>query len=112
MLALGELKEELLGLSETILNRLYRLFREVLVLDNKLMEVVSEEVSTDVAAMTIIDAEEGALRPFCPRELLRLRFHNVQDDRYSIFIVVTNDTLIRIGTISCHNTVAFGGELG
>jgi hypothetical protein len=36
---------------------------EVLILDDELMEVVSEEVSADSSTMAVIDAKERALWP-------------------------------------------------
>lgn len=61
--------------------------------------------------MAIIDAEEGAFWPFSTSELLRFRLHNVQDDGYSILIVVPYDTLIGVSTVSSDDTVPFGRVL-
>ena len=76
------------------------------------MEVVSEEISADVPTMTIVDAEEGAFGPLSTAELLRFGLHDVQDDRYSIFIIVTHDALVGIGAVGCHDAVSFRRVFG
>jgi hypothetical protein len=59
-------------------DRLDRILREILILNDKLMEVVSQEVSATVATMAVINSEERALGPFLPwSERFALRSHNV-----------------------------------
>ena len=58
-----KLEEELLCLLEAILYRLDGLTGEILVLDDELVKVVSQEIGADVTAMTIIYSKEGALGP-------------------------------------------------
>ena len=50
--------------------------------------------------MAIIDAEKRALGPLLTLKVLRFWLHNIQDDGYTILVVVPYDTLIRVGTIS------------
>ena len=107
----SKLEEELLGLLEAILDRLDGLTGEILVLDNELVKVVSQEIGADVTAMAIIDSKEGALGPLAPTELLRLRLHNIQDYSDSIFVVITDDALVSISSIGCDDSVALGRVL-
>lgn len=106
LLSLCELQEQLLSLFEAIFDRLDRLLREVLVLDDELVEVVPEEVGTDMTTVSIVDPEEGAFWPLLPRKLFRLRLHNVEDDGYSIFVIIPDDSLVCIGAVSCHDPVS------
>lgn len=53
--------------------------------------------------MTIKNSKEGTLRPFFA--LSWMRFQNVQDDTNSVFIVVSNNPLISISSISSHNPI-------
>lgn len=111
-MALGELKEQALCLAEAIAQRLYRIPREVLVLDYKLMQIVTQEVRAHGAAVTVVYTEEGAFRPLLVLVVLRLRLHNVQDDGDAIFVVVANDALVRVSSVARHKTVPLVGELG
>jgi hypothetical protein len=61
----------------------------------KLVEVVTEELGTLVAAMAIVDPEEGALRPVVNLALLALGLHDVQDDGYAVFVVVPTKIVMR-----------------
>ena len=53
------------------------------------MQVVSQEVSAHVAAMPIVNAEEGAMRPFLVTVGLLLWFVDVQDNCNTIFVVIS-----------------------
>lgn len=55
-----------------------RILGEVLILNDELMEVVSQEVSTTVATMAIVNSKERAFGPLLPwSERFALRSHNV-----------------------------------
>ena len=54
----------------------------------KLVQVVTEELGALVAAMTIVDAKEGALRPVVNLALLALGLHDVQDYGHAVLVVV------------------------
>ncbi len=60
--------------------------------------------------MAIIDSEEGALRPVLV--FSRLGLEDVQNDRYSIFVVVSDYSLIGVRSIGANDSVfsdrAFG----
>ena len=62
--------------------------------------------------MTIVYAEKGALWPLLTFVILRFWFHDIQYYCNTVFIIVTNDTLIRICTVSCDKTVPLIWILG
>ena len=64
--------------------------------DYELVQVVLQVVSTSIASMSIIDSEEGALRP-CLDVLLALGSDDVEDDADSILVVISDDPLVGIG---------------
>lgn len=103
--ALNRIQEVVFSLLVAIENSLSGIFGKLLVLDDELMQVVSQEVGTGVATVTVKDAEEGALWPMLNVLLLRW-LHDVQDDAYSVFVVVTDDALVGVGCIP-HNTSIF-----
>ena len=65
----------------------------------KLVQVVTEELGALVAAMAIIDAKEGALRPVVNLSLLAFGLHDVQDYGHAVLIVVPIKIVMRMG---CH----------
>ena len=56
-----------------------------------------------MSTMTIENGKEGAFGP-AVTFLLRWLLH-IQDNRHSIFIVVTHDTLIRIRRVGLHHAI-------
>jgi uncharacterized membrane protein YhaH (DUF805 family) len=72
--------------------------RELGISNNKLVKIVTEEVGTGVTSMTVENAEEGTFWPVIA--FLVRRFHNVQNDGYSILIVVSDDALVSVCCIS------------
>jgi len=77
---------------------LTRIVGELGISNDKLVKVVTEEVSTRVATMTVENAKEGTFRPVIA--FLARRFHNVQNDGYSILIVVSDDALVCVCCIA------------
>ena len=63
----------------------------------ELMKIISKKISTVNPTMSIVDSEKGTFWPLFTRS--RSWFHNIQDNRHSIFIVVADKTLIRIGGV-------------
>ena len=76
------------------------------------MQVVSEEVSANGTAVSIINSKEGAFRPLLTLVILRFRFHNIQNDCDPILIIITDDALIRIRAIARNQAVALIRILG
>ena len=58
------------------------------------MKVVSQEVCTDVAPVSIIHTKEGALWPATIRYVLMFRFHYVENDSDSVLVVVSKFTYL------------------
>lgn len=75
------------------------------------MQVVSQEVSTHCSSMAIIDAEEWTLWPVLAIKVFAFWFHDVKDDRNSVFIIISNYTLISVRPISSHKTIPFVWKL-
>ena len=54
----------LLSLTETYLDGFSRVIGEATLTDDKRVQIVSQEVSAGASTMAIVDAEEGADRPW------------------------------------------------
>ena len=67
------------------------------------MQVVSQEVSTGVASMTIENTKECTLRPVIA--FLVWRLHYIQNYRYSIFIIVSDDALVSISRVPTNDAI-------
>lgn len=60
--------------------------------------------------MAIINTKKWASRPhFC---ILEFRFYNIQDYWYSVFIVISNDSLVSIRSIRNNNSIPFACKFG
>lgn len=112
LLALCELEEEPFSFTETVSERLNRILGEVFILDDELVEVVPEEISTDCASMPVVNTEEGAFGPLVILVVFGLGFHNIQNDSHSVLVVVSYDALIRVSTITSNEAISLVGELG
>lgn len=80
-------------------NRLFRIHREALMVDNVFMEIVSEKVATSCSSMSIVDCEKGGLDSI---------FVDVQNDADSVFIVVSGDSLVSVDCIRLYMAILFG----
>ena len=69
------------------------------------MQVVSEILCADMASMTVEDSKEAHLGPVT-LPMLVFRLKNIQDNGDSILIVLSNNTLVGICSISL-NYAAF-----
>ncbi len=74
---------------------------------DELVKIISEEISTNVATMSIIDPKKGALGPLRTMELLRFWFHDIQNDCDTILVVIAYDSLIRVRTICSNYSISF-----
>ena len=63
LLSLSKFQKEFLCLLKTFSNCLNRILGEIDIFYYELMQVISEEISTDVAAVAVVDAKEGAFGP-------------------------------------------------
>jgi hypothetical protein len=72
--------------------------------DNILMEIVSQKISTSTSSVSIIDTKEWALGPFFMLPIGG--FENIKYYRNSIFIVVSNYSLVSVCCISKHHSIS------
>jgi hypothetical protein len=99
-----------LSLSKGTLDCFPWIVREIRVLDDELVQLISEIVRTCRPTMPIIDSEEGALWPlFILRAIGRL--HYVEDYGYPVFIVSPNDALMCINSIASNAAMSTDGTL-
>lgn len=91
---LDSLKEILFCVFETIDDCKARIFREFRVSDDKLMQVVSQEVSAWIPTMAIEDAKESTLGPVVT--FFTGWLHNVKNNGHSVLVVIPDYTLISI----------------
>ena len=108
LLSLSEFQKKFLCLLETFTNSLNRILREINIFYIELMQIISKEISADMTSVSIIDAEEGALWPIFIWKLFAFWLHNVKNDCQSVFFVVSDDSLIRVGSVGCKYTITFG----
>jgi hypothetical protein len=72
------------------------------------MQLVSQEVGAGRAAMPIVNGEEGAAGPVL--DLFKLGLDDVENNGYAIFVIVPNDTLVRVGRVAADHAVLLAGE--
>ena len=104
---LDEVDEAALALFEATDDGFVWELREVLVLDDKVVKIVTQVVCTGCTAVSIEDTKEAYLWPFCSDVCLALRLEDVQDDGNAILIVVSNDALIGIGCVGFDHAALF-----
>ena len=73
------------------------------------MQLVSQEISTLCSTMPIIDCKERASRPVI--NLFEFRFDYIEDNRNTVFIVVSYHSLMSVGSISHNYAVFLWGKL-
>ena len=71
--------------------------------NDKLMQIVSQKISAGCSSMSIKNSKKWTFRPFFA--LPWMRFQNIQNNTDSIFIVVSNNSLVSIRCISSYNSV-------
>lgn len=76
------------------------------------MEVIPKKISTNMPPMTIVYAKKRAFGPLLARELLWLGLHDVQNNGNSVFVIISNNSLVSISAISSNYSVAFSRILG
>jgi hypothetical protein len=69
---------------------------------DKLMKLITQEVSTAWSTMSIIDPEKWALRPFLIILWSIGRLHYVENNRYAILIITSYDALMCVHCIPCY----------
>ena len=76
------------------------------------MQIITQELSTLIASMSVVNPEERAFGPVIDLALFALRFHNVEYDCDTIFIVVPDDALVGVSAVRSDYAVAFAAVLG
>ena len=72
--------------------------RELSILDDELMQIISEKVSACISTMSIKYTKEAALWPVFD-VLLGGRLHDIEHDADSVLVVVSDDSLVRIRSV-------------
>jgi hypothetical protein len=104
------LEEQFLSLSNTVLDGYLRILWKVFIAYNELMQLITEEVGTGGAAMTVVNGEETAPGPVL--HLLKLGLDYVENDGDAILVVVTDNTLMSVRRVATDDTVLLAGKLG
>ena len=95
----NEVKEAALTLFETSHDRFIWKLWEVLVLHDEVMKIIAQVVRTGSSTMAIEDSEETDLRPFNVQVCFTLWLEDVENDRDSVLIVLSDDALVRVGRV-------------
>ena len=103
-------QENLFSFGNSVFNCDFRILWEVFISDNKLMELVSKIICASCSTMPVIYGKEGASWPFF--NLFKFRFDDIQNNRNTIFIIISNDTLMGVGWITTDDSVLFASKLG
>lgn len=86
--------------------------RKLSILDNELMQIISQEVSACISSMSIKYTKEATLWPVL-NVFLGRRLHDIEHDADSVLVVVSDDSLVRIGSVPNYapifSNTAFGG---
>ena len=86
--------------------------RKLSILDNELMQIISEKVSARISTMSVKYTKEAALWPVFD-VLLGGRLHDIEHDADSVLVVVSDDSLVRIRSVPNYAAIlsntAFGG---
>ena len=75
-----------------------------------MVEVVSQILRASIASMAIIDPKERTFGPVLV--LTMVRFHDVEDDGDSIFVIVSYKTLVGVGGVGPYYSISFERALG
>jgi hypothetical protein len=79
--------------------------RENVLIDQVLVQIVTQEFGTCCTPVPIINAEERAFGPgFVDTSV---RFYDVKDYACSVFVVIPNEALVCICCIATHNSIPF-----
>ena len=86
--------------------------RKLSILDDELMQIISQEVSARISSMAIKYTKEAALWPVL-NVFLGRRLHDIEHDADSVLVVVSDDSLVRIRSVPNYAAIlsntAFGG---
>ena len=95
---------------ETADESILRIKREALLLDDEVMQLVAEELSACVTAMTVVDAKEAAFRPLLILPVAWLG--DVENNGDAIFVIIAHEALVGDGRVAADDSVPLDAALG
>ena len=100
-------KKSLLSLSESSMNGFLWILWKAALHNNVGVKVITKEIGAEASTVTIVDSEVWTSGPLVWIDVSSaLGWKKVCDYRDAIFIIVTNKALVRVGSISPHNSCA------
>ena len=99
-----QINETALAFLKTSNDRLLRKLGEIVVLDDEVVQVVSQVVGACSSPMPIEHAKETDLGPLYIQVLFALRFENVEDDGDAVLIVIAYNALVGVGGVGFNHT--------
>lgn len=97
---LDQVNEATFAFFETSHDRLVWELREVFVLHNEIMKIVTEVIGASSTTMAIEHAKKANLGPLHCQILLALGLEDVKNNGDTILVVVANDSLVGIGCVT------------
>ena len=94
--------------SNSILYSNLWIFRKVFISNNQLMKLISEKISTCRSSVTIINCKKRT--PWPVINLLEFWFNYIKYYRYSVFIIISDNTLMSICWITTDDTILFASK--
>lgn len=86
--------------------------RELFILHDKVVKVITQVVSARSTAVAVENTKETDLRPFNLQILLALWLKNVENDGHSILVVVANNSLVSISSVRFNYSTLLLRSLG
>ena len=97
-------------LPEAVNDRFAWVLRKLSIANDKLVQIVAQEICACMTAMTIEDGEERAFGP--PVALLLRWLLHVEHDGHPVLIVVSNDALVGVRCVGLNHPILFHRILG
>ena len=102
-------QEYLFCLCNSIFNCYFRIFWKIVISDNQLMELISKIISACRPSMPVIYCKKWASWPFI--NIFKLRFNDIKNDRNSVFVIISNNALMRISRVAWYHAIFLACEL-
>lgn len=102
-------QEGIFSYSAAFLKSFHRIWREARLFGNNLMQIIFQKISTITSSMTIINCKERAFRPISNIWSLNRSIY-IQNNRYSIFIIISLYSLMSISRITSNEPMSFWGK--
>jgi hypothetical protein len=100
---LNGIYEVVFSVPKPVNDRLSWIVRKLWISDYELMQVISKEIGTRVTTMPIKNSEECAFRPVVT--FLTWWLHYVENNRYSIFVVVSDYALVGVCWVTTYDPI-------